>query len=115
VSTFLDSSIPKGQPVLQRVENASLLHDAHALTGKGWLVFVLSGRALFVGSKKVHKSDFGEMQRRQAGTPVYVVSVNGWHLWMFGDRFYSSLEWMEPNQVFTALVSGDFAEHRASA
>lgn len=101
--------------MLQRVEDAALLHDASALTGKGWMVFVLAGRALFVGSKKVHKNDYEAMLRGQLGEPAYVVSVNGWHFWMFGGRFYSSLDWMESGEVYNALISGDFYEHRKSA
>lgn len=101
--------------MLQRVESATLLHDAHALTGRGWLVFVLSGRALFVGSKKVHRNEYDELLREQSAVPVYVVSVNGWHFWMFDGRFYSSTDWLQPAEVYAYLAAGDVHEHRKSA
>ena len=101
--------------MLQRVEAPpSCTTRTRSPAGAGWCS-CSTGRALFVGSKKVHKTDYDELLRQQHGDPA--LRRQRERLALLDVRrpvlLGASSGW-SPDEVYAALVSGDFNEHRAS-
>jgi hypothetical protein len=95
----------KGPPVLRRVENARLSYYPGALTGKGWLVFALAGRAMLVGTEKLHKREYAQLIQQQMSWPVYIVTVRDHNYWLFQGRFFAATDWLEAQQVHALLTT----------
>lgn len=99
--------------MLHRVERARLSYYPGALTGKGWLVFILDGRAMFARAHKIHKSEYAAMRAHQQELPLYVMTVRGANYWIFDDDFYCSEDWLEPEDVRDLLIPHDPVVRRA--
>jgi hypothetical protein len=97
--------------VLRRVENARLSYYPGALTGKGWLVFALAGRAMLVGTEKLPKADYAKLIHQQSAWPVYIVTVRDHNYWLFQGRFYAATDWLEAQHVFAALTAQHESAH----
>lgn len=89
--------------MLHGVDGARLSYYPGALTGRGWLVFILDGRALFARSRKVHKREYVAMAHQQQVLPLYIMTVRGLNYWLFQDRFYSVSDWLEPAEILNRL------------
>jgi hypothetical protein len=89
--------------VLHHVDRARLSYYPGALTGRGWLVFILEGRALFARTRKLHKREYAAMAHQQQVRPLYIMTVRGLNYWLFRDRFYCSSDWLESDDVLEIL------------
>jgi hypothetical protein len=89
--------------VLHLVDSARLSYYPGALTGRGWLVFILDGRALFARTRKLHKREYAAMAHHQQALPLYIMTVRGLNYWLFRDHFYCSSDWLEPADVVGVL------------
>ena len=93
--------------MLHRVERARLSYYPGALTGRGWLVFILDERAMFARPHKIHKREYTQMSHQQLVLPLYVMTVRGLNYWLFQDQFYSGEDWLEPEDVRDLLVPAE--------
>ena len=90
--------------MLRLVDDGWLSHYPGKFSGKGWLVFVLDGRALQVSPGKIHKDEFAELRSQQRLTPVYIVTLNGLNYWQFQEHVFSDDQELVAEQVYAELV-----------